>query len=593
MHGTHPSPSVMVRLAGSALALSVLATVPACQSPTTDRETDILTRSVVDAVRREVVDAQGEPGYRLTERSATVESLKIPADRLRQLESTSGPASYDGVEDRLDDDLLGAPQQTVRVSLERAIRSAAERNLELQFERLNPAVSEAELVQASAAFDWTFFVNGQYQRIDRPRTSTTFFGAAFDGFQQADTSTGLRRRLSTGGTFQVETTWSWQQNENPGITVVPDPANTVTVGAQLTQPLLRGAGSEVALASVRLATNAERESVQRLKASLISTLVQTEEAYWNLALATESLRIQRRLLERGEKVRDIIVDRERLDATQAQIADARAEVENRRAEIIRAERAVRQASDRLKVLINDPDLTIGSELLILPSDRAVDEPIRFSLADALTTAYAERPEVAQAAISLDSTGIRMSVARNGVLPRLDLTLQARYSALGERVEEAYEDVFNGRFIDYIFGLVFEQPIGNREANAVVRQRRLEQIQAVTSYQNTVQQVTLEVKNALRDVVTGYELIAQTRTARVAAAENLRALQVQIETTGGYDAFNLDQWLTRQQLLATAEIGELQALANYNIAIARLYASIGMSPDRNGIRFVVPEYADRD
>ena len=593
MQGPHARPGALIRSAGMALGLSVVASLTACSGGDAARERDILTRSVVDSVRREVIEAEGRSDYRLTERSATVESLKIPRERLDELNSLSGPSSYEGVEDRLESDLLGSSQQTVRLSLERAIRSAAERNLELQFERLNPGVTEAQLVQAQAAFDWTFFVNGQYQRIDRPRTSTTFFGAAVDGFQQNDTSAGLRRRLSTGGSFQVETTWSWQQNENPGITVVPDPANTVTVGAQLTQPLLRGAGSDVALATVRLSENAERNSVQQLKGAVIRTLVETEEAYWNLVLATETLRIQRRLIQRGEEVRDIIIDRERLDATQAQIADARAEVENRRAEVIRAERAVRQSSDRLKVLINDPDLTIGSELLILPADRAVDEPIRFSLADALTTAYAERPEVAQAAISLDSTGIRKGLARNGILPRLDLNMQARYSALGERVEEAYEDVFNGRFIDYIFGIVFEQPIGNREANAVLRQRQLEQIQAVTSYQNTVQQVTLEVKNALRDVVTGYELIAQTRTARVAAAENLRALRVQIETTGGYTAFNLDQWLTRQQLLATAEIGEMQALANYNIAIARLYAAIGKSLERNGIRFVVPESADRD
>ena len=482
-------------------------------------------------------------------------------------------------------------QAAVRIGLERAIRSAAERNLSLQFQRLNPGISEAQVVQALAAFDWTFFVNGQYQYLDQPRTSTTFFGAATNTLQQNDISTGLRKATTTGGTVQLDTTWTWAQNETPGLDVFPDPANTVTVGAQLTQPLLRGAGSDVARASVRLAANNERNSVQALKSSLITTLLQTEQAYWNLQLANESLRVQQRLLRRGEGVRDIIVNRGELDATQAEIADARAEVESRRAAVIRAERSLRAASDQLKVLMNDPELTIGSELLLLPADRAVDEPIRFSLADALTTAYAARPEIAQAVLSLDSTGIRRQVARNGILPRLDLNLEARYSALAGRPNDAYDDVFDGSFVDYLVGIAFEQPIGNRAANAALREAQLEQMQAITSYQNTIQQVTLEVKNALRDVVTGYQLIEQTRTARVAAAENLRALRVQIETTGGYTAFNLDQWLNRQTLLAAAELEEADSLISYNIAVAQLHSVLGTTLTRNNIEFEVENAAD--
>ncbi|MEO1584743.1 MAG: TolC family protein [Planctomycetota bacterium] len=565
--------------------------VSGCGTPFSDRQHDVAERSVIDAVRREMRLAEQSPDYRSITRDSTVQSLNIPDRRLDELDELSGPASYAGVGAPVSEDLVGAEQVAVRVSLERAIRSAAERNLALQFQRLAPAISEAQLVQALANFDWTFFVNGQYQYRDQPRTSTTFFGASFNSFQQSDISTGLRKNTTTGGTLQLDTTWSWSQNENPGIVVVPDPANTVTVGATFTQPLLRGAGSDVARATIRVAANAERASVQQLKTSLIGTVLQTEEAYWNLQLALESLRVQQRLLNRGERVRDIIVNREQLDATQAEIADARAEVESRRAAVIRAERTLRQASDQLKVLINDPDLTIGSELLVLPADGAVDEPIRYSLADALTTAFAERPEVAQAIISLENTGIRRQVARNGILPRLDLNFETRYSALGARPNDAYDDVFDGSFIDYVVGLAFEQPLGNRFANATLREAQLEQMQAITSYQNTIQQVTLEVKNALRDVVTGYQLIEQTRTARVAAAENLRALTVQIETTGGYTAFNLDQWLNRQLQLAGAELEEAESLISYNIAVARLHSVLGTTLTHNAIEFDVETRGD--
>ena len=243
------------------------------------------------------------------------------------------------------------------------------------------------------------------------------------------------------------------------------------------------------------------------------------------------------------------------------------------------------------MLINDPELTIGSEVLLLPADIAIDEPIRFSLVDAVTTALTERPEIARALLSIDDSTIRKQVARNQLLPRLDLEISARFSALDEDASDAYSDVWEGSFVDYIIGLSYEYAIGNRAANATLRQRQLENIQAVTSFQNTVQQVVLEVKNALRDTVAGYKLIAQTRSSRFAATENLRAFEVVVETTGGYSAFNLDQWLSRQQALAIAEAEEVQALVNYNIAISRLYAAIGRTLERNGIKFVVPETAD--
>ncbi|MEM8757637.1 MAG: TolC family protein [Planctomycetota bacterium] len=592
MHGTHAGKR-HDRLRAASLAVVCLAGLAAgCTSPN-DAEREVLQRSVIDAIRREMIEAERTPDYRLTDRPSTVETLRIPDDRLEELNELSGPGSYEGMADLFDRDLLSEDQRAVRVSLERSIRSAAERNLNLQFQRLNPAVSEADLVQAQAAFDWTFFADGVYQFVDEPITSSTFFGTAFQQIQQGDLSTGLRRQLSTGGNVQFDMTWTYQQNENDTIVIAPDPANFVTVGAQLTQPLLRNAGSDVALAQVRLAENTGRDTVQSLRASLIATLFQTEQAYWNLELAADSLRIQRRLLARGEQVRDIISNRIDLDATQAQIADARAEVENRRADVIRAQRTLRAASDALKVLMNDPELTIGSEIALLPADAAIDEPIRFSLADALTTAFDARPEVAQAIISLDSAGIQRQVAQNGVLPRLDANFEVRYAAIGATPGEAFEEVWDGNFIDFVIGFAFEQPIGNRQANAALRQAQLQQIQAVTSYQNTIQQVTLEVKDALRDVTSNYELIEQTRTARVAAAENLRALQVQIETTGGYTAFNLDQWLTRQQLLALAELEEAQALVAYNIAIAQLYAAIGRSIEHNRIEFLAPDSAELD
>ena len=96
-----------------------------------------------------------------------------------------------------------------------------------------------------------------------------------------------------------------------------------------------------------------------------------------------------------------------------------------------------------------------------PINLSEDAPIR------------NRPESQQAILSIDNTSIRQQVADNQRLPRLDLRLQTRFAGLDDSYGDAYSDVVESQFVDYLAGLQFEQPIGNRQAEEQYRQRRLE------------------------------------------------------------------------------------------------------------------------
>jgi len=184
------------------------------------------------------------------------------------------------------------------------------------------------------------------------------------------------------------------------------------------------------------------------------------------------------------------------------------------------------------------------------------------------------------------------VADNARLPRLDLRLQTRFNALGSNPGPVYDDALNGTFVDYLVGVVFEQPIGNRRAESEYRRRNLERAQAVLSYRNTVQQILVEVKTSLISVTTNYKLITQTRDSRIAASDVLRSLLVEKQLTKAYTVERLDLELNRQESLAAAEREEVQAITDYNNAVADLYASIGRTLRRNQIDFnvqPVPEF----
>lgn len=572
-------------------ATSLLAAFAGCATdPLAEAE---LRRAVSDAAPREAADASRHPDMRETTRRPGVERLGINPSFMPELEKMAGPGAYRGQEIPIDENLMGEKTRVLRVSLQRALRTAAENNLALQFSRLAPAISEAELVSAQAAFDWTYTSNLTWNDQDEPRVASNLNRSANATQEQTTTwNNGLRKQLVTGAQLQVQQELIYRDDDSPGQTAVPDRSYQNGVTLQLDQPLLRGAGSEVALAEVRLAQNAERDKIASLKRDMIRTLTDTEKTYWSLVRAERDLRILEKHMERGMEVQRQVRERAQLDATPAQIADATARVEQRRADVIRARTALRQTSDKFKGLINDPELPVGSEVLVIASDEPVDAPFQFSLLESIQSAVENRPEIDQAILSIDDTAIRKVVADNARLPKLDMRFQNKWTSLENSADSAFEETFSGKFVDWVVGLAFEQPIGNRRAEADYRKRTLERQQAVLSYKNTVQQVMLEVKSSLQSLTTQYQLIEQTRASRIAATEVLRAFLVEKDTKAAYTVERLDLELTHQERLAQAEREEVIALTDYHNALADFYSAIGRTLERNGIIFDVPSASQR-
>lgn len=565
-----------------------------CSSPFRESSSGELRASILGSVQRELAEARSSATPRTLERPTT--GLDLPPERQSELEAMAGPSSYGLTElPDMGADLLGGESRVFSINLEQAVARAVEQNLAVQSARLTPSIGRQQVTAAEAAFDWVLFADLNWRSIDEPNAVPIIggipIGSGGTQAEQVDYETGLRKELTSGGRFTVSQGQGYNDNESPGVELFPDPSHSPFVNLQLDQPLLRGFGSDVALAEVRLARNAERGAIYELKRTLLETTTSTERAYWNLVLARQNLQIRQRLLERGVETRDILGNRRVFDVRPAEYADAVATVERRRGDVIRAANTLRLASDQLKSIINDPELTVGGEALLLPIDVPMDAPITVSLLDALTAAIDNRPELQRALLSIQDASIRRAVADSLRLPLLDLTAQARFQGLSDELDEGYRDIGEAQFVDLLAGVRFEQPIGNRGGEAVYRQRQLEMMRAGVEYRAAVQAIVLEVKRELRNVETNYRLIDQNRTARLAAAENLRTLQVLERTTQALSPDFLDLKFRRQEALALAEFDEAAALVNYQISLAELVAATGTALEHNGIRFVVPEAAE--
>lgn len=594
-------------LAAGAVVLS------GCSSPLSRQPEGELREAVRASMRRELADSENRATPRVTSRASTVDSLGLSERVMEQLRTEYDPKGYlqqltakeegssgegiSAIRYLLSEDLYGQKPEVLGVSLERAIKAGVRHNLDVELARFGPAQREADVVAAQAAFDWAFVGSLDWEDADNPRGSLPFAGfgggaVVVNSSQSVTGSAGLQRTLITGGQFSIQQQYVYSDTRPNALsaTTQPNPSTAANLVAELNQPLLQGFGSDVNLAEVRTRENAERRAISTLRQTLIGSVTQIEDAYWDLVKANTEVVILSKLLERGIKVRDDIKVRSILDADPAQIADAVANVERRRADVLRAQRAVRAASDRLKLLMGDPRLPIGGEVVLVPTDDALDQPIEFSLYDSLTTAIANRPEIEQAILNIDDASVRQVVAENGRLPQLDLRAQLSLVGFEDSADEASSDEFKREFIDnFLFGLLFRQPLGNRADEAAYRRARLDRLQSVVAYRKAVQTAVSEVRSALDDVVTNYRLIDQARTSRLAAAEALRTLLVKKELSqGGYTVERLNLELSHQASLAATERAEVVALLDYNRAVSRLHAAMGTALERNRINFIVPD-----
>ncbi|MBC03411.1 MAG: hypothetical protein CMJ34_08945 [Phycisphaerae bacterium] len=576
------------------LAAAMAATVPTgCQSPYQRDAAEDLRRSVRAAVDREVADLPATG----TEQTTAKTAMPLPPEfdaRLEELDEL-GPRWVDrdlGLD--LGDGLDGDALTPVSISLEDAVRSAVLNNLGIQRTRIGQAISAAEVVRAEAVFDAVLGAGASFARLDEPQpTILVPVQGSSDpiplvqnrNISQWGFTTDLQKPLTSGGVIDLGFSGDRQRNFLSANRIDPDPAYQSAVDLGISQPLLQGFGEDVNTAGIQLARNADRRAAVELRQRLLSLVVAVEQAYWNVVYTRQDLEVARWLVAEGERIRDILANRRGFDTTLAQYADAVATVESRKTRLIRARRDIGRASDALKALLNDPALPVGGEFDLIPSDFMIDAPYSFDLRDSITTALTESPLIDAAILDIDDASINEIVARNGRLPSLDLRAEMAWLGLAGDYGSSVRNI-DGDFINYLVGLQFSQPIGNRAADSVLRQARLQRSGAVIGYRQAVQDVVLEVKNAIRDIDAGYALIGQARNFRLAQAENLRALEAFRETLAALTPEFLNLLFQRQERLGEAQLQETNALVAYNIAIAQLNEAVGTGLRTNGVDLVV-------
>jgi outer membrane protein TolC len=490
-------------------------------------------------------------------------------------------------------------ETALRLPLQEIVQRAVTNNLDVRVAGYEPAIEETRVVENRARFDPSFFSNIQY-RDDNSRTAGSVIQNPLNPLHQISidetesetwsAAAGLRQLGIYGTEAELRYEASRTKTDPRQFELNPYYENNLVL--EITQPLLRNFGREVNEARIVVARNNQRISMLDLRRQIEETSQDIEQAYWELVRAQRDVQILEDLLQDTIDTAEILFRRRGQDVTRVQISQANSSVENRRALLIRARARIRDLSDQLKRMMNDPDMPVTSATLILPGVEPLEQPVHFDLDDTIDTALENRAELAQQQIRIDSATIASRVAKNNLMPELNFVGSAAVQGLDDTFGSAADDQTSFDNFGYAVGFEFEIPIGNRAARAAYQRSLLQRQQAIDQYRNLIEQVSLEVKTSMREVQTTWEEMAATRQARFAAADALRAIEQREAANEPLTPTFVQLKLDAQATLANVQQAENQAVSDYNFAIARLerakgtilrYNNVVMAEDKPGTR----------
>jgi len=468
-----------------------------------------------------------------------------------------------------------SPGEEIPLSLDAAIRSAIEKNLDLRVQTFNPAISDTDIRKARGIYNPRISALVDHHGEDAPLDTS---GNLVNQMRFFDANISTDFLLSSGATASAAFTNLWSrsnldlgQGQGSSVSRFVEPKLSLS----LTQPLLQGFGKEVTEQGIIVAKYGKESSLLAWRNTAIVTVSNVRDQYFALVKARDDLQTRKASLavlkeihasNQGRVKAGVLASVELLDS---EFGVAQAEVN-----LLTAQKNVRDASDKLRSTIQYP---LGTELI--PAGTFPAEPVKQSEEEAISAALKNRPDLQVAQVNLKTLEFTTRVARNAVLPSLALTGSAGLEALGSGYSDSLSNLTSGKNPFWSVGLSFAYPLGNDAAEAALSATRLRSRQSDAQIRSLEDSIRLDVRSAIRALDTNLSAIEAAQKGVILGEARLDSFikrqKVGLAVTKDILQAESDLAAARQTLASVR--------ADYQGAITQLWKATGELLERQGIR----------
>jgi outer membrane protein TolC len=463
-----------------------------------------------------------------------------------------------------------------RMTLQDCIQEALQHNLDVQIQRYNPEISLYNLRADYGGYDPTYNFSATHSLNVQP-------GGFFDGIQlpsettkNSSFSSSIGSELPLGG---LQYSFSGSINEEHFISPPSTPNSSGTIGVQLTQPLLKNFWIDNTRLTIKVAKITLQNNEQGFREQVITSVTAVENAYYNLIYQLENVKVQQEAVALAQTQLD--QDKQRMQIgtlAQLSVQQDESQLAQNKATLITAESQVNGAEVTLKNLLTD-NYPAWQDVEIQPAEPLTAPLVLFNLQDSWSKALTQRPDLLQARLNVEQQGVQLKFYRNQLFPELNVIGTYCYNGDGPFYSQAFGQINQGNAPDYSYGVQVNIPLANQNARNQYKSGKVTLKQLLLQLKQKEQNIMTQVDNDVATAQSDYESVQATRQARVYAEEALDAEQ-KTYAVGKATTFEVLQY---ENTLTSARGSEIQALANYEEALATLSADEGSTLDKLGIK----------
>ena len=519
------------------------------------------------------------------ERIRTIDPLEFSETEIGETNPDPERITNDeGRIERLRRMLEDVDPSSIEVGLDQFRASLLANNLQLEVARFDPQIAAAKVRSEYGKLDATFGTTLlATQQVQDASSNNEPLLALNSEYTEAETTLSIP--LAIGGSveltadlYRYETEYLNTTGEISGTSDTAFPSN---LSAQITLPILEGAGYDANLGPIAIAAYDERISEVQLRSMLSSLLSSSEQVYWQLLRSWKSTEIQLQLLKLA---RQQVTDTEAL-ARAGVVADsqkfrAQLTVEQRQAGLFEAELDLRRDMRSLKIIMNRSDLPLDGDRVVKPSTRPLLRSFTLDRAKLALIAVENRSELLRAKLELEQDDMQMRIAQNALLPSLSFTGSFGLLGIGkDGGRGSIQSMFNDTYPPgWSVGLDLSMPIGNRTAEGEYQSAVISRLQTLSKQRELTLQIAQDVYDAVDQLELTWARLLAYRRAESDARKNLEAARLLFKSGG---STSLDVALAIEDL-GDARLSVLDSEITYQIAMINLATATGTALGRQAV-----------
>jgi HAE1 family hydrophobic/amphiphilic exporter-1 len=539
------------------------------------------------------------------------------------------------------------PDQKQALSMQEAIAMGLQNNLDIESFRQGVQISQYNLFSSYGVYDTVSGANIFYRSQTFPVSSVFGGGNASASLTQKSLNYNFNtaKQLERGGGFyQIDFNNSRTNTSSTASTLTTQYNPTLTL--TFTQPLMRNFKTDVYRRAIQINKRSLDLSDSQFRQRVIEIISSIQRAYWDLVFAIKNEQIARDTVELTRT--QLSNNQKQVDAgtlAPIELRSTEAALESRKGDVILALQSITTAENTLKGLLNkDPNDKMWYSQLIPTDDPALTPPT-YSLEESVALALKNRQELEQIKLQAQQKDIDLKYYENQTKPQIDLVgsygntglagapstvvrdsgggfdpttvdlvnslNQARAGlglppfvlpeipttsgAIGDSVPTRFRggyfrslaNLFGQDFRNYQIGVTISFPWRNRTAEGNIGRVLAESRQLDARQRQLVQNIQIDVRNALQAVVAAKQLFESQQANRIAANAQYNGELEKFRAGLSTNFFVLQ----RQTDLSVARGNEIRALTDYNKALADLQRVTGLTLISNNVQVTSPENPD--